>query len=376
VKTYANEKREVSKSLFERQPVSQNNGLQLKDNRPSFVTQKKLAVALSAGRSLNAIVQKKEQGINKSRSNEPVIQPKWIKDPKGNDWMWDDVLDGVTWFAMPDGRMWFNITDESAIFKGRVADYKALQGKVKTWAEWNHISVEPLSEPYNGGRTNEMPARKDVAIDAANRVSAGVVEQYPLSTTGYSFALGKTRNFDKDESAWNKSKVKKERAIGYYQTARSIFPQSTLVGLTKLQGDFINKPLGSQETLYPHIMTMEQLTECLLKCREKKFANCDMQAMEAALHLYYGLGFKNVYIESNKALSHNYVVIPPNHLFRNGALIDPWKGAQLEEITDELNRTYERNNPGNITHVANMKEWIVNYGAHYLNASVMKQLND
>ena len=84
----------------------------------------------------------------------------------------------------------------------------------------------------------------------------------------------------------------------------------TLKNLGMLQMTYINRLPETGELSSPHDFTGPQLNGVLARAREKNFANCEMQALEIAIHLY-ALGFKKLKIWSNKAISHNYVVISP-----------------------------------------------------------------
>jgi hypothetical protein len=70
-----------------------------------------------------------------------VSQLAWNKD--GDTFLWDQLLDGVAWFANEDGQLWFHISDPAAVTEGRLSGYQQLEGKLKSWSEWNAISVEP-----------------------------------------------------------------------------------------------------------------------------------------------------------------------------------------------------------------------------------------
>ncbi|BDD08303.1 hypothetical protein FUAX_07350 [Fulvitalea axinellae] len=78
---------------------------------------------------------------NASQGAHPV-QRVWNKD--GDIYRWDRLKDGVEWCTDEAGNMWFEIKDPSLIKVGKQADYETLQGKKKTWSEWNSISVIPV----------------------------------------------------------------------------------------------------------------------------------------------------------------------------------------------------------------------------------------
>jgi hypothetical protein len=62
---------------------------------------------------------------------------------------WDELIDGVRWHAEPDGLMWFAIENEEEVKKGQLQDYRHLENKRKTWAEWNAMSIEPHPVPHD-----------------------------------------------------------------------------------------------------------------------------------------------------------------------------------------------------------------------------------
>lgn len=168
----------------------------------------------------------------------------------------------------------------------------------------------------------------------------------------------------------------KERAREYLEAAKDKFPTRTYVYLWKLKGLYIYQPdedpkkhedldaVGDDEqrslmdkTVEPMKMTQEQLDHVMTRTLETGFANCDMQAMLTAWKMYYKIGLTDVQIISNKKLSHNYVVIPSNSMFPDGAVIDTWKGHGLRKWTPQLLAQY-KHTPENIASQVNMNEWI------------------
>lgn len=112
-------------------------------------------------------------------------------------------------------------------------------------------------------------------------------------------------------------------------------------------------------------MSPEQLTDCLQKCREQGFSNCDMQALEVGLHLRYGLGLTDFSIVSNHKLSHNYVVFPANDTFPKGAIVDSWTGQGVVELNMK-NKLKFMHHEGNYHVNENMHNWIENDGSQYV----------
>ncbi len=102
-----------------------------------------------------------------------VQKASWVKDK--NIFMWNEVKDGLTWFADESG-MWFAITDYNAIKKVNPANYRALEGKVKTWAEWSKIRIEsyPLQNPEASTEIEDYSGFQvpgDLTIPTEGRIS-------------------------------------------------------------------------------------------------------------------------------------------------------------------------------------------------------------
>lgn len=74
----------------------------------------------------------------------PVLQPVW-ENIDEDVMKWDVALGGVDWYVNRVGMMWFQIVDEAAA-GSNLPSYRALEGKVRSWNEWNQISVKPSPE--------------------------------------------------------------------------------------------------------------------------------------------------------------------------------------------------------------------------------------
>jgi hypothetical protein len=181
--------------------------------------------------------------------------------------------------------------------------------------------------------------------NAINYLSALVAHKYQLSTTGYQSAMIK-----------DSTKLTPQRAKEYTAKAKEVYPTETLKNLGILQSTYINKIPETGELSDPHHMNEKQLTACLGRCREKSFANCEIQSLEIAIHLYT-LGFKKFKIWSNKAISHNYVVIEPTTLFPKGAIIDSYFGWGITEVNFKTINKYKHYSQ-NIQVVQNMLDWV------------------
>lgn len=195
---------------------------------------------------------------------------------------------------------------------------------------------------------------QDKVKDALNYLSELVAQKYQLSTTGYQVAMVK-----------DTKKLTPKRAQEYTAKAKEIYPTSTLLELGKLQSRYINCVPETGFLSSPHEMNEAQLTSCLGRVRERNFANCDMQALEVAIHIY-ALGFKNFVIISNKKISHNYVVLDPTNLFPKGAIVDSWTGFGFMELNVQTKFKYEHNS-GNILVVESMMDWLKKNAKTYAN---------
>lgn len=57
--------------------------------------------------------------------------------------MWDQLIDGITWFAKEPEVMWFNITDASEIKQGQEENYRLLEGQEKSFKQWQSLGLNP-----------------------------------------------------------------------------------------------------------------------------------------------------------------------------------------------------------------------------------------
>ncbi|WP_219909777.1 hypothetical protein [Pseudoduganella armeniaca] len=78
----------------------------------------------------------------------PVLQPVW-ENVDEDVMKWDVALGGVDWYVNRLGMMWFQIVDETAA-GANLPSYRALEGKIRSWNEWNQISVKPSPEWLQG----------------------------------------------------------------------------------------------------------------------------------------------------------------------------------------------------------------------------------
>jgi hypothetical protein len=202
----------------------------------------------------------------------------------------------------------------------------------------------------NGGTIDQ----KEKFQNSINFLSKLIAYKYQLSTTGYQAAMIK-----------GTTKLTPERAQQYINKAKATFPKETLKNMALLQSTYINKIPETGQLSDPHHMNGEQLTSCLHRCREKNFANCEMQSLEIAIHLY-ALGFKKFKIWSNKAISHNYVVIDPTTFFPRGAIVDSHLGYGFRELDMKMITTYKHFEK-NIMVVQNMMDWLDKNATTYAN---------
>lgn len=89
--------------------------------------------------------------LSKVDSGTPVLQREWVE----NDgiYMWNKLIDGVTWFAKGPEVMWFNITDASEIKQGEEESYRLLEGQKKSFKQWQSPGLNPA-----GSKSNFEPA--------------------------------------------------------------------------------------------------------------------------------------------------------------------------------------------------------------------------
>jgi hypothetical protein len=189
---------------------------------------------------------------------------------------------------------------------------------------------------------------------AINYLSKLIEQKYQLSTTGYQTAMTKKGIF-----------ITLERGKQYNSAAKKLYPNSTLKKLAQLQKNYINKSPINGELKSPHHFEGSQLSAALERVRLKNFANCEMQNLEAAIHIYV-LGFKDMAIISNKAISHNYLLLEPNNLWPRGAIVDPWTGFELRELNFKLRSRY-RHFSKEIQVPQNMMDWLKKNAYKYAN---------
>ena len=196
-----------------------------------------------------------------------------------------------------------------------------------------------------------------------NSLCDSIAHRTQLSTTGYQTAMLRLRNRDKSDT---QSVMTLSRAEQYIDSAKKAFPDSTLKSLAELQQG-INDD-GNGGLVLPIEMSSEQLGSSLQRCRELGFSNCDMQALEVGLHLKHSLGTSDFKIYSNSAMSHNYVVIDPSEHFPKGAIVDPWTGQGVQELSI-MNKLKLKHNDQNTTVNQNMLDFIDTYGASFVEKS-------
>lgn len=200
-----------------------------------------------------------------------------------------------------------------------------------------------------------------VTWNAVNDLVADVSERTKLSTTGYQTAMGRLNKSHKPDS---EALMTLSRARQYTDTAKRTYSSETLKKLADLQQNRIYRT--SSGNLRGAIeMTPEQLTNCVQKCRESGFSNCDIQALEIGLHLRHKIGIKDFTIYSNSKLSHNYVVINACTDFPKGAIVDSWTGQGIQEL-DFKTRMKFKHREENYQINENMHQWIEQYGSEHV----------
>ncbi|RMV12926.1 Type III effector HopE1 [Pseudomonas savastanoi] len=197
---------------------------------------------------------------------------------------------------------------------------------------------------------------------AVNDLVEQVSERTTLSTTGYQAAMGRLNKPEKSDAD---ALMTMRRAQQYTDSAKRTYISETLMNLADLQQRKIYRT-NSGNLRGAIEMTPTQLTDCVQKCREEGFSNCDIQALEIGLHLRHKLGISDFTIYSNRKLSHNYVVIHPSNEFPKGAIVDSWTGQGVVEL-DFKTRLKFKHREENYAVNANMHEWIERYGqAHVI----------
>lgn len=222
---------------------------------------------------------------------------------------------------------------------------------------------------YGASSSNIQSSRSAASVSltpsmlgALNGICQGISARTKLSTTGYQTAMLRLSKPNKSD---DKSVMTLRRAQEYTDAAKRHFSSSSpLAGLAKLQKEHINGTLYGG-LVSPIHMDESQLTQCLQRCRNAGFSNCDMQAMEVAMHLRHKLGVTNFTIVSNSKLSHNYVVIDPSDHFPKGAIVDTWTGHGFVELSLKNKLKFEHKANYLATNQT-MRDWVERYGASYL----------
>ncbi|RMS06095.1 Type III effector HopE1 [Pseudomonas coronafaciens pv. garcae] len=197
---------------------------------------------------------------------------------------------------------------------------------------------------------------------AVNDLVEKVSNRTTLSTTGYQTAMGRLNKPEKSDAD---ALMTIRRAQQYTDSAKRTYLSETLMNLANLQQSRIYRT-NSGNLRGAIEMSPTQLTDCIRKCRENGFSNCDVQALEIGLHLRHKLRISDFTIYSNHKLSHNYVVINPSNEFPKGAIVDSWTGQGVVEL-DFKTRMKFKHREENYTVNSNMHEWIEMYGrAHVI----------
>ncbi len=76
----------------------------------------------------------------KTLSGTGIIQRKWKEDKNGMQ-TWDELVDGVTWFANGPDEMWYEITGSKEIKEGTEKDYKVYEGQKKSYDQWRLLRL-------------------------------------------------------------------------------------------------------------------------------------------------------------------------------------------------------------------------------------------
>ncbi|MDH5582169.1 MAG: hypothetical protein OEY33_09720 [Bdellovibrionales bacterium] len=210
----------------------------------------------------------------------------------------------------------------------------------------------------NIGEANDVKNRVEGAI---NHLSELIKQKYQLSTTGYQTAMSRKGIF-----------MTLKRGEEYTSAAKKMYPVSTLKKLALLQKNYINKSPVTGELKSPHHFVGDELSDALVRVRNKNFANCEMQNLEAAIHIY-ALGFKNLAIISNKAISHNYLLLEPSNLWPRGAIVDPWTGFDLRELDFKLRAKYKHFSK-DIMVPKNIMDWLKKNAHKYVNKAWISRI--
>lgn len=228
----------------------------------------------------------------------------------------------------------------------------------------SYSAIPPWS--YSTDSSSSVSATSSVtrSLGLPERLSALTTEianRTRLSTTGYQIAMERMNNSHRLDGD---SLMTIRRAEQYMSAAKIAYPAETLKSLSSLQQSYIYNT-SDGELRGAIEMSPKQLSKCIERCRENGFSNCDMQALEVALHLKYRLRVDDFKIVSNEKLSHNYVVINPCNDFPKGAIADAWTGKGVLELNlkTKLKFMHQEQN----LHInGNMHKWIEKYGRDYV----------
>ncbi|RMT56320.1 Type III effector HopE1 [Pseudomonas savastanoi] len=220
----------------------------------------------------------------------------------------------------------------------------------------------PKKDTRSAISMNRVSGSSSATWQAVNDLVEQVSDRTTLSTTGYQMAMDRLNNPQKSDAD---SLMTIRRAQQYTDSAKRTYLSQTLMNLADLQqGKIYRTTSGNLRGAIE--MTPTQLTDCVRKCREEGFSNCDIQALEVGLHLQHKLSISDFTIYSNQKLSHNYVVINPSDEFPKGAIVDSWTGQGVVELNFK-NRLKFNHQEKNYTVNTNMHEWIERYGpAHVI----------
>lgn len=169
----------------------------------------------------------------------------------------------------------------------------------------------------------------------------------------------------------------RQRMKSYTDTAKSALQGTekfSYQAMDRMQKEILGPiPEGFVETatyVYcPHNMNIDQLTAYVKRCRATHWGNCELQALEAALHLR-AVGI-DAHVESNKEISHNYVVIKDR--FNIETVVDAWGGN--EYLLGKCNWEPYQRSSSNIEDVATFDAWIEQAHESILMPELISKLN-
>lgn len=143
--------------------------------------------ALAMGQQ--AVQRAVENAGNMKQPLSPIAQMKW-EDDKGDELVWDQLIDGVQWFYVKETeQMYYRIANARAIKIGNVDDYRALQGQPKEYGYWKAnsaidlditahldpsvISQDEVEQRQDGGPTGMAAMDQGEFLGAAKQVETG-----------------------------------------------------------------------------------------------------------------------------------------------------------------------------------------------------------